>query len=125
MPASTPNLTVTVARPAKAWYASRTLWLNACVLMLLAAEAKFSLLQPLLPANVYACVAFALPVLNAVLRLITTTALSARALGLADVEAVTEVQVPTLQPLADMRKCGSSLDYQPTIPVDPDMEPRP
>lgn len=129
MPAAPPVLTVTVARPAKAWYRSRTLWLNVAALMLLAAEAKFALLQPLLPANVYACIAFALPVANAALRLITTTALSVRSLS-ADAaarDAATEVQVPALRPLAEMRAAepaappatfSSRLDFTPTIPVD-------
>lgn len=116
MPAAPPVVTVTVARPAKPWYTSRTLWLNVLALMLLAAEAKFALLQPLLSANVYACIAFALPVANAALRLITTTALSARALGAASADALTEVQAPALRPLAEMR---SGPDFHPTIPVEP------
>jgi hypothetical protein len=60
----------------KPWWRSRTLWLNAIAVALLALEARFALLQPLLPVNVYALFATALPVVNAVLRLITTTALS-------------------------------------------------
>lgn len=60
----------------KPWWRSRTLWLNAIAVALIALEARFELLQPLLPVNVYALFATALPVVNAVLRLITSTALS-------------------------------------------------
>lgn len=59
----------------KPWYCSKTLWLNIVVVVLAAAESHFNLLQPLLPVNFYAAVAFFLPVLNAALRLITTQAL--------------------------------------------------
>lgn len=76
MPHSTP--TVTVALPAKPWWKSRTLWLNAAVLALAGAETQLNVLQPLLPVNVYALVAFGLPVLNAVLRFVTTQAVQLR-----------------------------------------------
>jgi hypothetical protein len=73
MPTDTPRLQVSLA--AKPWWRSRTLWLNASVLALAAAEAHLGLLQPLLHLNVFALVAFALPVLNALLRVVTTQAL--------------------------------------------------
>lgn len=63
----TPAVVVTV----KPWWQSRTLWLNFIAAMLLALEAKFSLLQPMLPGNVYAWFAVALPMANAALRVIT------------------------------------------------------
>ncbi|MDI3260077.1 MAG: hypothetical protein QJR02_10315 [Sinobacteraceae bacterium] len=56
----------------KAWYKSRTLWLNAVALVLAAAADNWSALQSVLPAHWYAWLAFALPVANAILRTITT-----------------------------------------------------
>ncbi|MDD2721651.1 MAG: hypothetical protein PHH47_10130 [Gallionella sp.] len=61
----------------KLWWRSRTLMVNALVLALAAAEAQFGLLQPYLPGNVYAWIAFSLPVVNAVLRVITVAPLVA------------------------------------------------
>ncbi len=58
----------------KPWYRSRTLWFNAICLVLAAAEAQLNVLQGQLPGGVYAWLAFGLPVGNAVLRFITTTA---------------------------------------------------
>lgn len=68
--------TVQALRPAKPWWKSRTLWFNALVAGAAAAEANFQLLQPLLPANVYQLLTFALVVGNALLRLVTTTGVS-------------------------------------------------
>ncbi len=59
----------------KVWWKSKTLWTNAVVGALVALEAKTDLLQPFLPVNFYAAVAVALPVLNSVLRVITSTGL--------------------------------------------------
>ncbi len=56
---------------AKPWWQSKTLRLNAAAAALIALEAKFSLLQPFLPGNVYAYVATGLTVANAALRVIT------------------------------------------------------
>lgn len=65
-----------VSEPArKPLWNSRTLWLNAIAAGLLALEAGAGLLQPLLPVDVYAAVAIALPVLNAMLRVVTTQGL--------------------------------------------------
>lgn len=56
----------------KKWYQSKTIVVNAVVAALVALEAGTGLLQPLLPANFYAAVAIALPVINAVLRVVTS-----------------------------------------------------
>lgn len=56
----------------KPWYKSRTIRLNVAAAVLMVIEAKFSLLQPLLPGNVYAWFAVFLPAANAALRIITT-----------------------------------------------------
>ena len=57
----------------KPWWKSKTLWCNALALMLAAAEAKLNVLQGALPGGLFTWLAFGLPVLNAALRLITTT----------------------------------------------------
>lgn len=62
--------------PAKPWWHSKTLWFNAVCTALAATETAFSLLQPMLPVNVYAVLAFALAVGNAVLRAVTTVRLT-------------------------------------------------
>lgn len=64
--------------PKKRWWRSRTLQVNALVAALLALEAGTGLLQPLLPVNIYTAVAVGLPVINAVLRVVTSQALTAR-----------------------------------------------
>lgn len=79
MPHGVPVVEIKLTRPAKAWWKSRTLWVNAVVLLLAAAETQLNVLQPLLPVNVYALVAFGLPVMNAVLRLVTAQALAFKA----------------------------------------------
>lgn len=55
----------------KHWSRSKTLWVNASAAALVALEAGTGLLQPLLPVNLYTAVAVGLPVLNAVLRVLT------------------------------------------------------
>jgi hypothetical protein len=62
----------------KAWYLSKTLWVNALVAALVALEAGTGLLQPFLPPHFYAIVAVSLPVINAVLRIVTTQGLALR-----------------------------------------------
>jgi hypothetical protein len=66
----------TVAPQPKPLLASRTLWFNAVALALTAAESQLNVVQPLLPVNVYALVAFVLPVVNGVLRLVTSQPLA-------------------------------------------------
>lgn len=60
----------------KPWYQSKTIIVNAIVAALVALEAGTGLLQPYLPGNFYAIIAVGLPVVNAILRVITTTALT-------------------------------------------------
>ena len=62
----------------KCWYRSRTLWFNAIVLMLAAAEAQLQVLKDVLPGGLYPWLAFVLPVGNAALRFITTTAITVK-----------------------------------------------
>ena len=61
----------------KPWYTSKTIIVNAIVAAMVALEAGTGLLQPHLPGNFYAIIAVGLPVVNAVLRVITATALTA------------------------------------------------
>jgi hypothetical protein len=61
----------------KPWYQSKTIIVNVIVAALVALEAGTGLLQPYLPGNFYAIIAVGLPVINAMLRVITTTALTA------------------------------------------------
>lgn len=59
----------------KKWWKSKTLWINAIVGALVALEGVTGFLQPHLPMNLYAAVAVALPVVNAILRVVTTKGL--------------------------------------------------
>jgi len=54
---------------------SKTMWFNAVVAGLAALEPVFGLLQSFLPGNVYAYLTVVLTVGNAMLRVVTTTAL--------------------------------------------------
>jgi hypothetical protein len=56
----------------KPWHRSKTIWVNALAAGLVALEAVTGLLQPHLPVNIYVAVAVGLPVLNAMLRVITS-----------------------------------------------------
>lgn len=56
----------------KKWTKSKTLIVNVIALALLEAEHELHFLQPLLPVNVYAVIAFSLPPINVVLRFLTT-----------------------------------------------------
>lgn len=62
----------------KLWWKSRTLQVNAAAAGLMALEASTGQLQPLLPVNLYTAMAVALPVVNAMLRVITAQALVMR-----------------------------------------------
>jgi len=61
----------------KPWYQSKTIIVNAIVAALVALEAGAGLLQAYLPGNFYTIIAVGLPVVNAILRVVTTTALTA------------------------------------------------
>ena len=56
----------------KAWWKSKTLWFNALVAALAAAEASFSLIQPYVPGNIYGWGLLLLTCGNALLRILTT-----------------------------------------------------
>lgn len=60
----------------KKWYKSKTIIANATIAALVTLEASTGLLQPLLPANFYAMIAVGLPVLNAFLRVVSSTQIS-------------------------------------------------
>lgn len=61
---------------AKCWWKSRTLWFNAACSALIALESVTGIIQPHVPVNFYLVMAVALPVSNAILRVITTQALT-------------------------------------------------
>lgn len=56
----------------KVWWKSKTLLVNAIAAMLVALEAGTGVLQPMLPVNLYTVLAVGLPIVNALLRVITT-----------------------------------------------------
>lgn len=60
---------------AKPWWQSKILWVNAIAAALMALEGVTGAIQPYVPVNVYVVFAVALPVINALLRVITTQAL--------------------------------------------------
>ena len=60
----------------KRWFTSKTIWLNTAAAALVALEANWGLLQPLLPVNFYSVLAVALPVANAALRIVTSKGVS-------------------------------------------------
>lgn len=62
----------------KPWYKSKTIIVNAFVAALVALEAVTGMLKPYLHADFYVVVAVALPIINAVLRVITTQGVSMR-----------------------------------------------
>ena len=62
----------------KCWRQSKTLWINAAAAALIALEASTGLLQPRLPIDLYTALAVALPIINAILRVITTQGLTLR-----------------------------------------------
>lgn len=61
----------------KHWWHSRTILVNVLAAGLLALEASTGLLQPLLPVNLYTAIAVGLPVINAMLRIVTSQAIRA------------------------------------------------
>lgn len=58
---------------AKPWYQSKTLRLNAIAAGLVALEASTGMLQPHMPVDFYTALAVGLPIINAMLRVITTS----------------------------------------------------
>ena len=58
---------------AKPWYRSKTMLFNLVCIGLATAESQLNVLQPLLPMPVWQLAAFVLPVVNAMLRVITNT----------------------------------------------------
>lgn len=65
-------------RDCKAWYHSRTLWLNVLAAGLMALEATWGVVQPHLPVNFWTAMSVSLPVINAMLRVVTSQALVLR-----------------------------------------------
>jgi hypothetical protein len=61
----------------KPWWKSKTLWVNITIAVLVSLEATTGLLQPYLPEHWYVVVAVGLPIVNVVLRVITTEGLRA------------------------------------------------
>lgn len=62
----------------KPCWKSKTLWFNAIILMLAAAESQLHVLQGVLPGGLFAWLAFGLPVFNAALRLISSSAITVK-----------------------------------------------
>lgn len=60
----------------KPWYRSKTLRVNVLAAGLVALEAGTGALQPYLPMNFYAAMSIGLPIVNAMLRVITTQGLA-------------------------------------------------
>jgi len=60
----------------KPFWKSKTLWFNAIVAALAAAEAAAGVIQPLVPGNVYGWGLMVLTVGNAILRVITSQAVT-------------------------------------------------
>lgn len=56
----------------KHWLKSKTIWLNASVAALAAAEASFGLLKPYLGESVYGVALFIVTIANVYLRFVTT-----------------------------------------------------
>ena len=64
-----------LTRNCKHWWHSRTIWVNVLAAGLLALEASTGMLQPLLPVNLYTAIAVGLPVVNAMIRIVTSQAI--------------------------------------------------
>ncbi|MGB0218319.1 MAG: hypothetical protein ACPGJF_03210 [Sinimarinibacterium flocculans] len=63
---------------AKAWWKSWTIWFNALSLVLIAVEQNWQFLRDVLPPTVYSIGAFALPIVNVLLRVKTNTGVARR-----------------------------------------------
>lgn len=62
----------------KPWWRSKTIIFNLFAAALVALESVSGLLQPHLPIDFYTAIAVGLPIVNAVLRVVTTQALAFR-----------------------------------------------
>jgi hypothetical protein len=60
----------------KPWWQSKTLIVNAVAAALVALQMGTGILQPYLPVNFYTALAVGLPIVNAILRVVTTQALA-------------------------------------------------
>lgn len=67
-----------MSRYAKAWWKSKTIWLNALVLLFATVESQVELLRQVLPVNCYVLIAIGLPALNMLLRVLTKAPLGKR-----------------------------------------------
>lgn len=56
----------------KNWYQSKTMWFNIISAVLVVLEAQIGVLTPLLPSDVAPWVLLGIPLINVVLRVITT-----------------------------------------------------
>ena len=56
----------------KNWYQSKTMWFNIISAVLVVLEAQIGVLTPLLPSDVAPWVLLGIPIINVVLRVITT-----------------------------------------------------
>lgn len=61
-----------MSAPTKPWWHSRVLWLNVAAAGLMALEAGWGVLQPHLPVNFWVGMSVGLPIINAMLRVVTT-----------------------------------------------------
>jgi hypothetical protein len=59
----------------KVWYKSKTIWVNVGAAALMALEASTGLLKPYMADTFWVAMAVALPMVNAILRVVTTQGL--------------------------------------------------
>lgn len=64
-----------IERKTKLWWKSKTLWFNAITACLVSLEATTDYIKPYLPDHWYVAVIIALPMINILLRLISTATL--------------------------------------------------
>ena len=83
---------------AKAFWKSKTLWFNGAALALATAETQLHFLSGILPATLYAGLAFAVPVVNAALRFCSTAMLTPTVAGAQAINAGTARSTAELTP---------------------------
>ena len=88
---------------AKPLWKSKTLWFNAAVLVLAAAETQLHVLSGVLPATLYAGLAFLVPLVNVALRfgqvaILTPTTADAQAINAGAAAATAPTPAPTADP---------------------------